>query len=477
MQFMKSRRPRGQAIIWLLATLAASAAVMLAVFNTSQITVGKQRAVNAADAAALAGATAQARLLNLMAYTNRSVIANEVFVAQMLSMESWLQYVDKSSKNLSTVFAAISATPLAPVAAPISNAFNAISNAAAGARTATSNIVNVLIPIQEGLKAATKTAQMTIHGFGALLAQDVAKSVVQSNRTNFGARHDPGVVMADSNAVKFVTFAINQSDWWQFSKLYQNSERGDARQILLDSRDRFTADRPGSSFFNLTLPLGLSGLKKNGGSQLVGYNRWEHQDTLEWWVTNPFCVKNCTVHTPVGWGRATAANSNQAGTVWAPNRSAQQLARAQGGQHSGWSGVPALYDVKDKTPGARANLGLDFIVAVSRAGASDFSSEGLGMGSALASPLGSPDVTRKQLGNGQAAIAKARVFFERPRRGLTNDFTASSLWRPDQAKEYGSLYSPYWQARLRDVTLGQKTAVVAAMGLTPDYVIYTPGAQ
>ncbi len=99
MHFVKSRRPRGQAIIWLLATLAASAAVMLAVFNTSQITVGKQRAVNAADAAALAGATAQARLLNLMAYTNRSVIANEVFAAQMLSMESWLQYVDNSSKN------------------------------------------------------------------------------------------------------------------------------------------------------------------------------------------------------------------------------------------------------------------------------------------------------------------------------------------------------------------------------------------
>ena len=63
MKTSKSRefRTRGQAAIWLLGTLAASAAVMYAVFNTGQVIVGKQRAVNAADAAALAGATAEAR--------------------------------------------------------------------------------------------------------------------------------------------------------------------------------------------------------------------------------------------------------------------------------------------------------------------------------------------------------------------------------------------------------------------------------
>lgn len=75
------------------------------------------------------------------------------------------------------------------------------------------------------------------------------------------------------------------------------------------------------------------------------------------------------------------------------------------------------------------------------------------------------------------AFARARVFFERPRRGLTNDFTAAGLWRPDGAKEYGSLYSPYWQARLRDLTSGEKIALLGAMGLTPDHALYTPGGQ
>lgn len=44
--------------------------------------------MNAADAAAMAGATIQARQRNLGAHTNRAVIANEVFLIRMLSMAS-----------------------------------------------------------------------------------------------------------------------------------------------------------------------------------------------------------------------------------------------------------------------------------------------------------------------------------------------------------------------------------------------------
>lgn len=83
-----ARSARGQAAIWLLGMLAASAAVMFALFNTSQTIVGKVRAVNAADAAAMAGATTQARQRNLVAHTNRAVIANEVLLIRMLSMAS-----------------------------------------------------------------------------------------------------------------------------------------------------------------------------------------------------------------------------------------------------------------------------------------------------------------------------------------------------------------------------------------------------
>jgi hypothetical protein len=69
------------------------------------------------------------------------------------------------------------------------------------------------------------------------------------------------------------------------------------------------------------------------------------------------------------------------------------------------------------------------------------------------------------------------VFFERPQRGLSNDFTGTSLWRADSAKEYGSLFSPYWQGRLVDMSVGEKMALLGAMGMLPDHAIYTPGGQ
>jgi hypothetical protein len=476
-------RSRGQAIVWLLATLAASAAVMLAVFNTSQITVGKQRAVNAADAAALAGATSQARLLNLVAYTNRGMIANEVFVAQMLSLESWLQYVEKSSGNIGTILDVISLIPpAAPFVKPVATVFDKISTIAGKGHDLLIKANDGAIKALELAKKALSAAQGAIHLGGGLLAEDVAKSIVNANRTTFGARHDPGITMADTLAVSKLTFMANQKDWLEFMKQYSGNERTDARQILLDSRDGFTANRPGTWLFNVDAVVtglekrGGSDIKKNGSS-IAGFDRWETQDTLEQWNKVPCKSGFCKKYIPVGWGRSNADNAGSKGYVWAPNRTAQSWARSDGQAHSGWSGVPALYDVKDKTKAAREGLGLDFLVAVSRAGSADMSSQSLGMGGALSSPLGEPNAPLKQHKDLQAAMAKARVFFERPRRGLFNDFTASGLVRPDSAKEYGSLFSPYWQARLRDVSPGEKVALAGAMGLTPDYVKYTPGGQ
>jgi len=62
-----ARTQRGQALIWLVGIMAAAVAVLYGIYDVTQVTSGKQKAVNAADSAALAGATVEARLLNLMA--------------------------------------------------------------------------------------------------------------------------------------------------------------------------------------------------------------------------------------------------------------------------------------------------------------------------------------------------------------------------------------------------------------------------
>ncbi|MEO6279428.1 pilus assembly protein TadG-related protein [Roseateles sp.] len=477
---------RGQAAIWLLGTLAASAAVMYAVFNTGQVIVGKQRAVNTADAAALAGAQAEARLLNLMAYGNRGIIANEVLLAQMLSLESWTQYVGRTAGNIKTVLDVLSLIPpLTAFAQTVSRVMGQAQNISDKGHDALKKVIDVLIPALEVAKGGLKGAEAAINKLGGVIAGDAAKNIVAANRTNFNGRWDSGVALANTGAVHTLTLAQNNLDWIAFTKLYDGKNRGDAQYILENSIDNFTRYRPGQSWLNVSLDLLGVGMEKSGGSRLTGVDkgldRWESQDTLEQWTAPPlgvFCKGNCKTYIPIGWGRSNADEKGKLGSVWSPNRIAQKSAYSGGGKHDGWSGVPALYDIKEKSIDKRENLGIDFIVAVSRDGANDFTTTSVPMGSPLATSVaGSPDMPLKQRAAQNTAFSKARVFFERPRRGLTNDFTASGLWRPDSAKEYGSLYSPYWQARLRDLTTGEKTVLLGAMGLTPDYVLVTPGGQ
>ncbi|MFG6412610.1 pilus assembly protein TadG-related protein [Roseateles sp. DC23W] len=473
----RRHRHRGQAAIWLLGSLAASAAVMYAVFNTGQVIVGKQRAVNAADASALAGATAEARLLNLMAYANRGVVANEVFLAQLLSLESWVQYLEKTSGRLEMVLNIASLIPgVGAAAQAAAKVMDKVEMVAGKAKTGLHKGIDVYIPALELVKSGLRGAQTAINKGGGLLAEDAARNIVKANKTDFNSRKDAGVVIADSGLIKEATFVKNNAAWMKFTALYENGDRGDGKYILEQSLDRFSAYRPGQPW--LRLNGGIAGLYKDGGSKLKNFDRWESEDTLELWRLGWCKYKPCKKYEAVGWGRANADKSGSAGDRWDPHRDAQDNAQDDGGRHRKWSGVPALYDVADKKKTSREELGLDFIVAVARPGGNDFTTTSLSMDTVNSkSVTGSAHVPLKQEAAQNAAFAKARVFFERPRRGLTNDFTASGLWRPDGAKEYGSLYSPYWQARLRDLTAGEKGALLTAMGISPDKALYTPGGQ
>lgn len=480
------RRQGGQAMIWMLGMLAASAAVMFALFNTSQTVVGKERTINAADSAALAGATAQARLLNLMAYTNRAVIANEVFMVQMLSLESWTQYVSHTADNIGYVVdvASIFFPPLKALAEGLHKAADLADK---GHDVLHDKVVPLLISALEKAKTAMSVAHQALHLGGGLLAENAAKSMAAANRSDFGGRKDDGVEILDDITIRGLTFALNEKAWLGFTKQYKGRDRTDARQILLDSRDDFSKDRPGSGLVNWRLPsspVTTIGLHKEGGTKLVAFDRWEAQDTLELenrWLTvcGKVIPRPCwkSSYMPIGWGRANADRSGSAGSKWSPGRWAQTLAYTGGGRHSGWTGVPEQFDIVDKSRDARATLGLDFLVAVGRPGSHDFTSTSMKVNVGSPGPLGSPETPSGLDSARNTAFAKARVSFERPQQGLLNDFTARPLWRDDRAKEYGSLYSPYWQARLTDLSRKEKLAMLAAVGLTPDYLVYTPGGQ
>jgi hypothetical protein len=470
-------RQTGQALVWLLGTMAAAAAVMYGVYNIGQVGSAKQKAVNAADAAALAGATVQARVLNLVAYNNRSMIANEVLLVQMLSVESWLGYFARTADNIGTVVDIVSI--FFPPIAAIGRALDRLGDAADNLNDrAVSPANDAIIRVLELAKIGFQGAHLAVINGGGLLAENAAARVVQANRAQFGVHEDAGLEIDNRPAVRGLTFLTNERQWRAFSRQYTRNQRTDARQVLLDSRDDFSRSRTGAWWTNWTVPC-VGGLEKRGGSQLRNFDRWEAEDTLELLTPGKIPCVSGWRYTPIGWGRANADRDGSTGNRWAPNRTAQKNAWRAGRDHShsGWTGVPAVYDISDRSEASRATLGLDFVVAVRRPQANTMTTQQIGMGVAYATPTGSAEMNERLESNQLSAISKARVSFERPQRGLANDWTASRLWRPDGAKEYGSLFSPYWQARVSDFSLVEKGALMTAMGINPALAPFTPGGQ
>ncbi|OUR88229.1 hypothetical protein A9Q81_24480 [Gammaproteobacteria bacterium 42_54_T18] len=83
-----NKKQKGQVLIAGMALFIVAASVFFLIFNSNRAVNEKMQLVNAADAAAYSGALTAARQLNFMAYTNRTMIANEVAIGHMVSFQT-----------------------------------------------------------------------------------------------------------------------------------------------------------------------------------------------------------------------------------------------------------------------------------------------------------------------------------------------------------------------------------------------------
>jgi Putative Flp pilus-assembly TadE/G-like len=98
------RHQQGQALIYGIFVMIGGLAALFFLFNTGQLTREKTKLVNTADAVAYSAGVLHARALNFDAYTNRALVANEVIVAQMVSLSSWAQFTASDMDNLPANF-------------------------------------------------------------------------------------------------------------------------------------------------------------------------------------------------------------------------------------------------------------------------------------------------------------------------------------------------------------------------------------
>ncbi|MCX8003916.1 MAG: pilus assembly protein TadG-related protein [Burkholderiaceae bacterium] len=463
-------------ILWFLATVAACLAVFALVYNVGQLTTEKQKVINAADAAALSGALVQARVLNFTAYTNRAMVANEVFLAQTISIASYVRYAHKVSQNVALV------TSWIPVLGQIARI---IERLAQTARQYSDLLPQAAVLYVKVYRLALTGAREMAHAGAFLAAQDAAERVAKENKTVLGGRTDVGAELVKEQGLDKLLLARNAAQWFSFTSEYGGDGRRYARQVIMDSRDQFSSFRDLDFLLRKVTTRWFGFEKTSGETVLQGYEHWEAQDTVDFY----FWRRGKRFYMPIGWGRVNVSENGDSGSHWCYSRNEYRRNACATSFHlayerdwhkdkplnlSGWQGVPRLRDLKERDPKKPENQSVDFVVAVSKPTSGILTTESLGLANTeVAGPQGSPHLQARLLKDQLTALASAKVFFERPQWNA-QDKTQGALPRADRIREYASLYNPYWQARLQETRLADKAAVYAVLGAPVSAALVSP---
>lgn len=429
------RRPQsGQALVVMLALLASMLGGVILIFNSGQVINDKIRLANAADAAAYSAASWEARSLNYQAYLNRAMVANEVAIAQLVSLRAWSRYVDTLTTNIDRITRYV--PYLGPPMQALERGWDGVDRV----------LGTALPPLEAALSVwnadVLATAQAIAHQQAPLAAADLVPQVL--------AAYEPRAQLSD------VTRALQVRNGAAWQRLTQRYERGggDLRRytsLLMDSRDGFTRARSHDLF-----DVGFITMARRGGTDLIGEYAWRGLDTLSLHID--YVLDHDEI--PLAWGAAeqrrhAVSGSGDHGGSLRRNPSASRRARRALQPARGYRGVAQIRDVSN--PASQAARTLAYSVAAHLPGDSVGTVDRLLMPWGLPTVEGGSESVAPQFGAGSLhAISSAEVYFQRPAA------------RSDGREEYASLFNPYWQARLVPVGAVERQLSAASRGLKLD---------
>lgn len=454
-QALRVRTQTGQILMASLGLLLITAGLLYFLVNTGQTVTEKMRVTNAADAAAYSAGVVEARALNVDAYLNRAMVANEIVIAQMVSMASWLRYFASATDNIPGTMGDITFM-LQPdlqalqISATFAAAKYGVSYLGMTAEELADYVVDYGIgPIITVHDAIVQTLSLTqsaiqVNLTAGIRQQQIANDLVQ--------QMDP--------ALK-AELILTSHGFDRFTKAYSGQERTRFADVTSRSRDPFTRERNWTiDSFDIPLLRRDGALKKRGGTELIGFDEWRAVDTLELHGRRFGCGKLklswCDdIQTPIGWG---AVNVNAGGGD--AGRGHHGNAYGENGRTAGiadsdmrepliykFSGIPTSRDLRDLDPKAERSTHLTLLVSKSQAA---LMTSG---GAAQAKPAGDLALFNDKPAGGQLmALSRAEVFFDR------------IAARADGKSEIASLYNPYWRVRLVAPTAGDKVYAATKQG-------------
>ncbi|MEY2343032.1 pilus assembly protein TadG-related protein [Acidithiobacillus sp. IBUN Pt1247-S3] len=502
----------GQAALFSLLLLPAAVLGLLLIFNTGQATATKLKVQNAADAAAFSAMEMQARQMNLDAYLNRASIANEAAIGQAVSLLSWGRYAKSAADNIVLVLGYLKAIPYIGQAFAIAQQI--IETEGKLADYSTQSYALAYLPLANASDAAFSGAQAAFNGALFLNGQGFAGPLVEQ----VVKLNDPQARLVSPAALS-ATYASARSNYVSGVGSGQMKRDSYARQasLIMESSDAFTRDRSTSLGSPLSRPSALSlapfkwGTRKEGGSQLAlvdpadadsGYV-WSGMDTIHTFIqfrryglfggwkttfdrswayggafskpdTNNFYYYQSESHNwsqawvdpdhlgdqkqlslrsmPVYQGNWSndARGANQVVSEYSDKISTDvPLGPSSRGASSG---IAPFRDLVDRQADNTDNAPSYLVVVEHPVSAVRDSVTALGISQAAPKRAEWTDLRLQTKGAHDAirAAAKAQVYFRRP----------DSLWpRADGRDERANLYSPFWSARLVDMSPADRALV------------------
>lgn len=431
-----SRVQAGQALLLMVAALAALLLASLTLYNTGQLALQRLRLDNAVDAAVLSAAVVEARGLNFAASMNRAVIANEAAIAQSVSLRSWSAHLDRLLGNVGLV------TRWLPYVGPVAESL----------RRFWSGFDRVLQPGLAGAEAAhalaipaLATAAETLLSTRAIAAVDMARETLRRNAPEARVTRGGELLLARSAA-----------GVGGFTERFAGARRIRQRDVILASLDPFTRQR------NRRLSPPIAGalvrFEKRGGTELLGFDEWRAVDTFSLHARSVGLVGRWRERAPLGWGAAAQGSPVRAtgrfGGSARVNPRATRLASTAARGFGRYRGVEALRDLSPTRADAalRRRWSVRVVADAETLGLSGTRLSVVRLrsldGTAIAAQPSLP-------GGGLYATGAAEVeFVRREARG-------------DRRSERPNLFNPYWRARLVRPT-GADQALARAADGTPD---------
>lgn len=433
---MRRRLQAGQALVVMLAFTASLLGAFFLVFNVGQTVNDKARLVNAADAAAYSAALWEARSLNFQAYTNRAIVANEVAIAQFVSLRSWSAYLGRTLENVSIATSWI--PPLGRILQLLARSWRTVD------QTLQSSLPAAEGAISRWNVDALSLAQSFAHQQALIAAADLVEDVAK--------RTEPRAEVSASTR----QLQVRNAAGWQngLTSRYRrgSGELNRVRDLILASRDGFTADRRA----DLVPANPLASLPKRGGTDLIGEYSWRGMDTFAAHVDLLFD----DLEVPIGWGaaenrRLPVVGRGIHGRSVSTNPRASRLAQLSLRPRSGYQGIPEIRDIA--RPTRREDLRLAYTVELQIPEGALATADRVAIPHGIMTTDGASMSTAPQFaGSALHAMGAAELYFRRPAA------------RSDARREYPSLFSPYWQAHLVPVAATDRLLAARAKGLSVD---------